>query len=112
MKTMRKKNLRTGMFGVITTGEKFVVVNDLLVYEGGGFDWISSMDDDLSFSCYSIDKLYQCDSFRQLDSAINNPILKSKYECLFDRERCVTEMSISEIEERLGIKNLKIIKED
>jgi hypothetical protein len=107
---VKKKDLRTGMFGVMDNGAKFVIVNEFFVYKDGGFDYVRSINDDLSFGLgfAQIDGLYECDSFDQLECAIDDGKL---YPCIWKRNE-FTEMTISEIEKKLGIKNLRIKKED
>lgn len=107
-----KKDLKTGMFGVATQGCKFVIVNNLLVYEDGNYDVISNMTDDLKFGPgYCIEKLYDdCYSFKDLDNCLDGN-LGVFAKLVYDRNE-EHEMTISEIEAKLGIKNLKIIKED
>lgn len=82
---MKKKDLRTGMFGVMDCGAKFVIVGDIFVYKHGGFDYVHMINDDLSFGLgYSqIDALYECDSFNQLDCAMGDFEL---YPCIWKRE--------------------------
>lgn len=107
---MKKKDLKTGMFGVMDDGHKFVIVNEVFVYKNGGFDYVHSINDDLSFGrgFSQIDALYECISFDQLECAIDDDKL---YPCIWKRNE-FTEMTISEIEKKLGIKNLRIKKED
>lgn len=107
-----KKDLKTGMFGVTTNGCKFVVVNDYLVYEDGDYDKITIMRDDLSFNnFYSVEKLFSgCRSFSDLAFCLNG-YCGSQETLVYDRNE-EHEMTISEIEAKLDIKNLKIIKED
>lgn len=40
----KKSDLKTGMFGVKTNGELFVVINETLVYQNGDFDQICEMN--------------------------------------------------------------------
>ena len=44
--------LQTGVFGEMSDGRIFVVVNDLLVYNTGGYDCISGLDEALYFDRY------------------------------------------------------------
>ena len=106
---MTKKDVRTGMFGVMDNGFRFVIADDLIVYQNGEFDYFSDVTVDLQLRFKKISQLYDCQSFNQLDDGING---NSKFPCIWDRDKRDIEMTISEIEKRLGIKNLKIIKED
>lgn len=100
--------LKNGVFGALDTGEKFVVVGDNIVYQGGGWDCVSSLDDALIFRGRErkVEMLVTTCCFNCIDST-------SALRILFDRSEfeCV-EMTVAEIEAKLGIKNLKIIKED
>lgn len=61
----KKSDIKTGMFGKMSDGDLFVVVNDLIVYkDDGGYDEVSCMDDDLRFFCYGIDYLVEATSFQ------------------------------------------------
>lgn len=104
---MTKADLKTGMFGVMSNGAKFVIVNDEIVYKNGGYDLIRSLNHDLSFSSYGIDVLVRAVSFDNMDN-----ILKKRngndLRILYDRAKEETVMTIAEIEQKLGIKNLRI----
>lgn len=100
MKNFTKDNLKTGTFGEMSDGSVFVVVNDTLVYEKGGYDSIRRLDDDLSYFCNRImkvsDNAISFNTFRSFDTPL-----------IYDRN-AIVEMTIEEIEKKLGIKNLKI----
>lgn len=106
---MTKADLKTGMFGVMSNGKRFVIVNDKLVYQEGGYDFIRSFDNDLCIEGhFEILFLVNAVSFRNLDE-----ILRCRKEddtfIIFDRtKKSETVMTIAEIEEKLGIKNLRI----
>ena len=101
---MKKEDLRTGMFGVMSNGKWFVIVNDLIVYQEGSFDYIKNMTEDFYFPFYEIDILVNALSF---DNAKCNA--KDKNNILYDRyAEKETVMTIAEIEAKLGIKNLVI----
>ena len=104
---MKKEDLKTGMFGMMSDGKWFVIVNDLIVYEKGSFDKLRQLNENLSYGVYDIDILVNALSF---DSAKCNA--EDKINILYDRyAEKETVMTISEIEEKLGIKNLRIEKE-
>ena len=66
-KVFTEKDIKTGMFGVMSNGYKFVVVNDHFVYEDGGYDNVYL---DLAF--WHVDKLYEgLHSFRMLEVVLN-----------------------------------------
>ena len=110
-----KKDLKTGMFGVMSDGDKFVIVGDVIVYQGGGFDFVSKLNDDLANDTDQIDILIDnCRSFKQVRDIIANPDYDNfaGIKCVYDRRKeAPTEMTVAEIEKALNIKNLKIIDE-
>ena len=105
---MTKADLKTGMFGVMSDGKKFVVVNDKIVYKQGTYDLLRTLNDDLSFPYYSIDVLVHTVSFNCMDEILKNREKDDTF-ILFDRnKKTETVMTIAEIEEKLGVKNLRI----
>lgn len=104
---MTKADLKTGMFGVMSDGSKFVIVDDKFVYKNGGYDLIRSLNHDLSFSSYRIDVLVHAVSFDNMDSILKNRN-GNDYRILYDRAKEGTVMTIAEIEQKLGVKNLRI----
>ena len=103
-----KKLLKNGVFGIMTDGKEFVVVNDRLIYKNGGYDRIEDIDDTLQFgmNTYGVDKLFNALSFDNLEVCIN-----LHQNVLYDsRDYKVVEMTVAEIEAKLGIKNLRIKK--
>lgn len=110
---MNKAELKSGMFGVMSDGAVFVLVNELIVYQDGEYDFIKTLTPDWEFSERRIEKLYEgINSFGMLEVILdqNGKIPYSNVKCIFDSSK-FTEMTIAEIEAKLGIKNLKIIKE-
>lgn len=103
---MTKADLKTGMFGVMSNGTRFVIVNDLIVYQDGDFDFIGTLKDDLSFDHYCINELVYAQSFKQAQRKTKNTILL--YDRLAEMAKKETVMTIAEIEEKLGVKNLRI----
>lgn len=97
---MKHPKLETGMFGEMNDGSVFVVVNDLIVYQNGGFDEVSNFDNDyfgVEDLNYYITKLAKnVGSFNHYKSLSNNFI--------FDRTKPTKKMTIDEIEEALGYK--------
>ena len=85
-KVFTKKDIKTGMFGVMNDDKRFVIVDDLIVYEKGSFDRVSGMDEDLDLIFYRIDKLYSnCKSFNMLGEVLKGECYA--VECVYDRER-------------------------
>ena len=63
-----KDDLRTGMFGKMTDGNWFVIVDDNIIYQNGRVDSIKGMNDDLSFTSllhttYAVEVLVKADCF-------------------------------------------------
>lgn len=105
---MTKADLKTGMFGVTSDGDKFVVVNEKIVYQKGCFDLVRFLNNDLSFPSYRIDVLVNAASFDSMDEILRNKKEWADH-IIFDRnEKTETVMTIAEIEEKLGVKNLRI----
>lgn len=106
--------LENGMFGMTNDGDYFVVVNDYLVYESGTYSYVSNYRNDTLSCMYQIMYLFRgCRCFNDVQRAIENSDYRSDtIECVYARygERTKVEMTIAEIEEKLGIKNLKIVE--
>lgn len=115
---MKRRDLKTGMFGKMSNGKLFVIVNDLIVYQDGGFDYIKELDKNLGIRHYewrieeywTIEILVVANCFNIAKNLINNRKNRSKDEIIYDRRAQETPiaMTIAEIEEELGIKNLRI----
>ena len=105
MVVKKPSDLRTGMFGIDCDNDPFVVVGDTIVFEGGQYTHISNLDDDFCWDSGrgQIKKIVECYCFRQVKD--------ENYDVLWEPHPS-NEMTIAEIEEKLGIKNLKIIGED
>lgn len=96
----KKDLLKTGIFGVMKDGNNFVIVEDRIIYQSGGYDLVNQVQS-------NIEKLATACGFNNLKYCIkggHNII----YDCNKDES---VEMTIAEIEAKLGIKNLKIKKE-
>ena len=108
-KVFSKKDLKTGMFGVMSDGQgNFVIIGDNIVYQKGGFDRVGDLNDNLEMSDWKILKVCKdCSSFKQLEFAVDHNTNK----VIYDRERdTAKELTIAEIEKALGY-SVKIIKE-
>ena len=82
-----KNDLKTGMFGIMRNGKKFVIVNDRIIYQNDGFDAIRSLDDNLSLWYTDIEKVYdKCHSFIHLNKLLSG---KSATDAnlVYDRKR-------------------------
>lgn len=70
-KMFTKEDIKTGMFGVMDNGNKFVIVNDRIVYQHGPFDELYSLNDNFEMCYNKIDKLYTgIKSFTMLESTL------------------------------------------
>lgn len=104
-KTNLKSLLKNGVFGILSDGSKFVVVNDFMVYEDGMFDDIDNLNDDLSFEFDKIMKLkVGCKCF----NSVNKPDIVGDT-IIYSRDTFPVEMTVEEIKKKLGITNLKIV---
>ena len=98
---MKFLRLENGMFGEMDNGEIFVIVNDLIVYQRGGFDELSDFDND--------DLSYEPDEYCSIEKLTNKAKSFNQYKCLkyddflFDRTK-LKRMTVEEIEEALGYK--------
>jgi hypothetical protein len=85
-KVFTKNDLKTGMFGVMDNGFKFVVVDDRFIYSNGEWDKVSSLNDNLEMYSKKIMTVYDrtavC-SFNTLAYAITSNLFNPVY----DRER-------------------------
>lgn len=118
---MKKSDLKTGMVVEVRNGEKYLVMlnpdcvdRDLISFSGG-FMELSTYDDNLTDSSgdddWDIVKVYRiganiCWILSNKDSAMQGA------ELIWERTEEPVEMTIAEIEKRLGVKNLKIVKGD
>lgn len=60
------KDLKSGMFGETNDADKFVVVNDILVFKSGSYQPIADFDDNLCSGSYKIVRVKTgCKSFMQ-----------------------------------------------
>ena len=97
-----KEMCETGVFGVMSDGDKFVVVKDYLVYLDGSYDYLNKMSDDGKYSTYEIDKLIaHCKSFSGLD-------YPNEEDVIFNRSKRVT-MTLAEVRKRLNEPHLVIV---
>lgn len=104
--------LKNGVFGKMDNGDRFVVVDDVIVYQDGGWDMVSNIKSDLSYNFYKINYLIKGHYFNYIDAVLKDP---KGTDIIYDRSgrygvtKTTVEMTIEEIEEKLGITNLKII---
>jgi hypothetical protein len=82
-----KSDLKTGMFGLMSDDQGyFVVVDNKIVYQYGGWDDVIDLDDDLEFGCWYIEKLYEgVSSFGNLRENIKGNAHNGTL--VYDRER-------------------------
>ena len=110
-KVFSKKDLETGVFGLMSDGVgNFVVVDNKLIYQNGGCAWIRDLNSDLELAGCKILVLYKnCVSFDCLDSYLDS----HPEHVVYDRDGrdSTRKMTLSEIEEALGYK-VKIVEEE
>lgn len=64
---MTVKELKTGMFGMDTNGEAFVIADDKVIFEGGKYNDINDLDENLMFyEDDGIAALYEARCFQQV----------------------------------------------
>ena len=117
---MKKSDLKTGMIVECNNGDRHIVLLDaddaernLIDIDKGGWVPLNDYDKDLKHRKYdewSIKKVYSvgiyiASIFRNKDWAMKHA------KVIWEREGKPVEMTVAEIEEKLGIKNLKIVKE-
>lgn len=110
---MTNKDLRTGMFGIMDDGNEFVVVEGLMVYKDGGYDNVDELSDDLAFPYSGINVLFDVNdikSFGHLESVVEGHY--RNIQPIYNRDLHLeyTDLTISDIEKMLGIKNIRIVK--
>ena len=121
---MKKSELKTGMVVETSIGNKFLVMLNPdcpgreLIDFNYGYMSLKDYSDDLRYTAYgglapewNIAKVYRigsciCYILQDKDAALSNAIL------IWEREVESVEMTVSEIEKKLGITNLKIVKGD
>lgn len=119
---MNKSDLKTGMVVEVKNGEKYLVMLNAenksmsLINFNGGF---MSLDDyDESLNCvngddvdeWSVIKVYSLEKNISVIFSCTNRVIKNA-KVLWERREEPVEMTVAEIEKKLGIKNLKIVKE-
>lgn len=106
--------LKNGVFGKMSNGYLFVVVDDKILYKSGGWDRLCDCRSDLTFNYYKIDYLVDTYCFDTADRITLDPY-GDESDIIYDRSgkygvtKKSVDMTIEEIEEKLGITNLKII---
>ena len=122
---MNKSNLRTGMTVVTRDGGEYMVLLNVkcnpelmnVCVSKNGWLQLSSYNEDLTIKDRDYEGANELDIVAvyapKMASSLwlKNITDKLHWECLWKREEPPVEMTVAEIEEKLGIKNLKIIKE-
>lgn len=118
---MKKSDLKTGMVVEMRNREKYLVMlnpdcedRDLISFSGG-FMPLCEFGDDLAANDgdteWDIVKVYRTGA--NVCYIVSNTGIAMKHaQLLWERTEKTVEMTIAEIEEKLGVKNLKIIKGD
>ena len=118
---MKKSDLKTGMVVETARGEKYLVMlnpdcegRDLISFDRGYMP-LSKYENDLTYINepeWDIVKVYTLGTSIYYILATNaNHNRKLVYNLIWERKENPVEMTIEEIEKKLGIKNLKIVKE-
>lgn len=119
-KDMKKSDLRNGSIVEIRNGDKYMFISDaknkyaknsLISLKDGGYLDLDHYNDDLKDrynNNYDIVKICQND---YVGNNFRDHVIKNTDNWTWERQEEVV-MTISEIEEKLGISNLKIKKED
>lgn len=111
---MTKTDLKNFMVVELRNGKRFLV--NMEKKQLAGVDCWASLDtyeDDLTNNYRALDIMYiYSPKSYQLVSFINHDCAIKDVDLLWDRNESATEMTVSEIEKKLGVKNLKIVKEN
>ena len=122
---MNKSDLRTGMIVVTRDGDEYMVMLGASYAEltSDPFDVIVSKNGWIPLHRYSDDLNLKADDMPEFNIvAVYSPLRAASlwrkdiannrsWKCIWKREEPSVEMTVAEIEKKLGIKNLKIIKE-
>lgn len=119
---MKKSDLRSGMIVEFRNGKMDLVmlnpdcVRRELISFDGGFIGLDHYNEDLTYEGID-DEVWDIVKVYSLESSIchilsNTRETLKKKKLIWERPEVSTEMTIAEIEAKLGIKNLKIIKEN
>lgn len=121
---MNKSDLKTGMMVVTRNGDEFMVIlsveyantgtnepRNVMVSENGWMP-LYEYSDDLVLGIMSELDIVAVYSPKMTASLWKKNIKNECYwECIWKRDEPPVEMTLAEIEKKLGIKNLKIVKE-
>ena len=92
--------LQTGIFGILNTGDKFVVVNDTLVFQDGHFGLLEHYDNrDMQHGSLCIESLYKARAFDAMTEDTQ----------IWARDT-VRELTMDELEDILGYR-VRLIEE-
>ena len=117
---MKKSDLKTGMIVECNNGDRFIVLLDaddaehnLIAIDKVGWMPLNYYDKDLKHcrnNEWSIKKVYSVGI--HIAYILGDKERAAKYaKVIWEREEKPVEMTVAEIAEKLGIKNLKIVKE-
>lgn len=120
---MKKSDLKTGMMVVARNNVKYMVMLNVeytdtwlkpqnVIVSKDGWMPLSRYSDDLKVdNAPELDIVAVCSPLTTASLCRKDISDSDSWECVWKREEQPVEMTIAEIEEKLGIKNLKIIKE-
>lgn len=86
--------LETGMIGVTNHGTRFIVMDDHIVYETGGYDWLESINSEGESEYFNIRKLYSRDALSFDHTNLIEPI--------WDRKSDPKKQRIKELKEKIA----------
>lgn len=93
--SFKPDKFETGMFGEMNDGDRFVVVNDILVFKDGSYQPIADFDNNLTSGHYKVMKVKTgCDSFMQYNDSKKGTVV-------YERQR-PKKLTHNEIENILG----------
>ena len=120
---MKKSDLKTGMIVETNHGKKFLVMlnpdceeRELIDFEGGWLplnqynENLESIYNLFGKNKWNIDKVYSADIYIHYLLENTDEMMKN-LKLLWERGEKPIEMTVAEIEQKLGVKNLKIVKE-
>lgn len=130
---MRKSDLKTEMYVWTRAGRVYMIMRGV-GYILSDYRWNATTDILVSTDCtgswlnlnnYTEDLLHDMSGFNDYDIVkVYAPKMPASFtmghlnfdsseywQCIYNRVDCVVEMTVREIEEKLGIKNLKIVEE-
>lgn len=108
--------LKSGMMGTTKNGQNFVIIDDYVLYEDGGWDNLTQSwfnDNQIKCGTQTIALIVDgCKSFNWFNFYLEYPNDECNKHIKVVYGSKETVMTIKEIEDKLGITNLRIKKEE